>query len=365
MQIYDYREVGTTWPTKPLLVFLCNKKQQSKTRADGNSRTPEVDRKAPHHITNRRESRGQQYTSSNYNEYWTTIKNQMGQGEEVKVHSEPEIQIQERGEIFFFYRPKVNMEEARSSEDVQRLYMVLRPESGERPVEQKQSPDSVKEGSKAAAEAELASHSVHQGEGGGRGVQEVNIEKEALFRLMVIGKKSLPDPHQKGTPYWGFVEMVTAKIDDIRAALQGEEYDTSTRGRRHKAPSRAVGEGIYQQPQQGGGGYRGIQNKRKAVFPAHLQGLFGNKRFCPADPPDLLNYEGCEFLLISASDDIEEELGLELKSTKQKEGQKQGEEPANDDDQEDPFCSSSSSDLVKTFGEDAAPTSPLFEGTWA
>ena len=57
-------------------------------------------------------------------------------------------ELQERGEIFFFYRPKVNKEEAHSPDDVQRLYIVLRPESGEKPVEQKQCPDSGKEGAK-------------------------------------------------------------------------------------------------------------------------------------------------------------------------------------------------------------------------
>uniref|UniRef100_A0A2K1XNQ5 Uncharacterized protein n=1 Tax=Populus trichocarpa TaxID=3694 RepID=A0A2K1XNQ5_POPTR len=101
----------------------------------------------------------------------------MGQGEE------------ERGEIFFFYRPRVEKEEAHSPDDVQ-LYLVLRPESGERAVEEKQSPQSGKEGSK-------------------------------------------------------------------------KEYD--------------------------------------------LQGQFGHKKFVPADPPDMLIYEGCELLLISASDAIEEE----------------------------------------------------------
>lgn len=37
-------------------------------------------------------------------------------------------------------------------------------------------------------------------------------------------------------------------------------------------------------------------------------------RFVPCDPVDFLNYEGCEFLLISASDNIEEELGVDIKS---------------------------------------------------
>ncbi|KAH8487847.1 hypothetical protein H0E87_023789, partial [Populus deltoides] len=45
-----------------------------------------------------------------------------------------------------------------------------------------------------------------------------------------------------------------------------------------------------------------------------LQGQFGHKKFVPADPPDMLIYEGCELLLISASDAIEEELEMELKT---------------------------------------------------
>lgn len=90
-------------------------------------------------------------------------------------------------------------------------------------------------------------------------------------------------------------------------------------------------------------GFRGLQNKRKSDFPAHLQAQLGNTRFHPADPPDFLNYEGCEFLLIAASDDIEEELGLQLET----------------EGGSDPGCS----DLVSTFGE-SSRTTPLFEGTW-
>ncbi|KAK1577313.1 hypothetical protein Q3G72_020610 [Acer saccharum] len=223
-------------------------------------------------------------------------------------------------------------------------------------------------------------------------MQEVNIEKEPLLRFIVIGKKSLPDPSKKSRPYWGFVEMVTTKIQDVKAALGAEEYDTTTKGHRRNSPSRALGEGVYRilrhnpgkrmhthliyklefppedkenkpqeslnieregsfliqikNPDQHGGGsssqFRGLQNKRKAVFPAHLQGQFGHKRYCPADPPDFLNYEGCEFLLISASDDIEKELGLELET---------------EEGEADESCS----DLVKTFGETAS-TKPLLQG---
>lgn len=218
----------------------------------------------------------------------------------------------------------------------------------------------------------------------------MNIENEALLRFIIMGKKSLPDPGKKGRPYWGFVEMVTTKIDDVKNALKGDEYDTATRGHRHNPPARALAEGIYRilrhnpgkkvhthlvyklefpsenennDPQESlnieregsfliqiknpeyrnSSQYRGVQNKRKDLFPAHLQAVFGLHGYSPADPPDLLNYEGCEFLLISASDDIEEELGLEIKT----EG-----EPLE-----------SCSDLIKTFGETAS-TKPLLRGTW-
>ena len=33
----------------------------------------------------------------------------------------------------------------------------------------------------------------------------------------------------------------------------------------------------------------------------------------PSDPPDLLNYEGVEFILLSAHDNIDSELGNELR----------------------------------------------------
>ncbi|XP_075492930.1 uncharacterized protein LOC142530903 [Primulina tabacum] len=287
----------------------------------------------------------------------------MGQGEETKTRPDPNIEIQERGEIFFFCRPKVEKEEAHGPEEVQRLYLVLRPESGERPVECKQ------EGDKKDSPS------------GGHGSQEVNIEKQLLLRLIAMGRKTLPDTSKKSRPYWGFVEMVTTKIEDLKNALQGGEYDTATRGHRHKPDARAAaGAGVYrilrhkththlvyklEQPdeekeafniaseasfllqiknpdQQGSSsGFRGLQSKKKAAFPAHIQGLFGHRRFHSADPPDFLNYEGCEILLISASDDLDEELGLELK-TEQHE------------------CS----DLMDMLGDAGYPR-PLLEGTWA
>lgn len=171
-----------------------------------------------------------------------------------------------------------------------------------------------------------------------------------------------------------------------------EEYDTATRGRRHKPPARALGEDrilrhnpkkrmhthlvyklelpaenmekmapqeslniqregsfliqIKNPEQPGDSQFQGLQEKRRAAFPAHLQGQVGHRRYTAAEPPDFLNYEGCEFLLIAASDNIEAELGLELKTE--------------ECDQEERSCA----DLVRTFGE-IGSAKPLFEGTWA
>uniref|UniRef100_J3L9I0 Uncharacterized protein n=1 Tax=Oryza brachyantha TaxID=4533 RepID=J3L9I0_ORYBR len=71
----------------------------------------------------------------------------MGHGKEAKTRPDPRVDIQEKGEIFFFYRPKVGKHEARSPDDVQRMYVVLRPEAAAdgRAVEEKQAPDSGKE----------------------------------------------------------------------------------------------------------------------------------------------------------------------------------------------------------------------------
>lgn len=91
----------------------------------------------------------------------------MGQGKEAKTRPDPKVEIQEKGEIFFFYRPKVDKDEAHSPDDVQRMYIVLRPESGRgRSVEEKQAPDSGKEGSK---------HHRH-GDGGQGGSEEKGAE---------------------------------------------------------------------------------------------------------------------------------------------------------------------------------------------
>ena len=186
--------------------------------------------------------------------------------------------------------------------------------------------------------------------------------------------------------------------------LLAEEYSTATRGQRRRPAARALGEGVYRilrhesgggqgraphthlvyklelptrgdgepqealnvepeasflvqvknpDPASGGGGFRRLQSKRRAAFPAHLQAAFGSRQYAPADPPDLLNYEGCKLLLVAASDDVEEELGLEL------EGEVEEGEGGQGEEQRAAGCS----DLVKMFGE-VADVKPLLSGSW-
>ncbi|KAI4979831.1 hypothetical protein ZWY2020_016584 [Hordeum vulgare] len=338
----------------------------------------------------------------------------MGQGTETKTREDPKVEIQEKGEVFFFYRPKVGKEEAHSADDVQRMYVVLRPESApDRAVEEKQAPDSGKEGKKRKTRhGGDEKGPADGGNEGGHGKEEVNVEEKPLLRLIVMGKKSLPDPAKHGRPFWGYVDLVTTDVQDIKDALKGAEYETATRGKRHQSAARAMGEGVYRilkhegrggrphthlvyklelpsrvgdgdeggvgEPQEamnveqeasflvqiknpeqrgggGGGGFGGLQGKRKAAFPEHLQGRFGSNRYAPADPPDLLNYEGCELLLISASDDVEEELGLELQTETEEEAEKGGGEGGR--------AGAGCSDLVKMFGE-VADVKPLLSGSW-
>ncbi|KAE8714934.1 putative LRR receptor-like serine/threonine-protein kinase [Hibiscus syriacus] len=239
----------------------------------------------------------------------------MGHGQEHNIRDDAQVEIQEKGEIFFFYRPKVNKEEVHSVDDVQRLYIVLRPETGERAVEEKQDPHSGKEGAKSESDEEeepQTGSTTNQNEGG-QGCQKVNIEEEPLFRFIVMGRKTLPDPSKKSQSFWGFVELVTTKIEDVKDALKGEEYDTSSRGHRHIPPARAPKEEEEEnEPQESlnieregsfliqiknpskasNSEFKGLGNKRKAVFPAHLQGQLGKNKYHPADPPDFLNYEG-------------------------------------------------------------------------
>lgn len=51
------------------------------------------------------------------------------------------------------------------------------------------------------------------------------------FRLIIVGKKKLPDPvHEKHAPIWATVIFVGDNLHDLEEKLGGRTYETKTRG---------------------------------------------------------------------------------------------------------------------------------------
>jgi len=248
-----------------------------------------------------------------------------------------DVETLERGNIYFFYRPRVEQEDPQELGDVQNLYLVFSPHA------------------------------------------------ESKYRLGIIGRKRLPDPEAKRQRIWDFISEVEKQPKRIVKELQGEEYETKTRGTRHLPAARPAGEGVYrilrhndhthfayalELPDQPGqvqqeieieeqGNYvisvknpdkssppsAGLGKHGKAEYPKTLQGKFRDRRFIDVDPPRLLDYDGSEFVLISSSEDVKEDLGVEL----------------NPQDE-----SESTAEIFRDLRLEKSqqPLVPLFEGRW-
>src|SRR5258705_13410689 len=102
--------------------------------------------------------------------------------------------ILERGDLFFFYRPRVAADRVADLRDVQRFFLVLEPDGTE------------------------------------------------LFRRLVVGQKRLPDPssHERT---WAFVAEVAARPEEVRGAFERRGYDTKTGGGRRQPAGRGGGGG--------------------------------------------------------------------------------------------------------------------------
>ncbi len=233
--------------------------------------------------------------------------------------------ILERGDIFFFYRPADDNTPPDGLLDVNRFHLVLRPQDRE------------------------------------------------ILRYITIGKKKLPGDHDNPRN-WGFVDGVFSEAEDLRQALM----ETG------RATARPAGEGVYalvrqgrntvlayalELPEEPGEVQRtfhierqghftlviknpeapspsgiGLDEDRKAEFPEDLMARFGDRKWIGADPPEFLDHEGAELILI-AGDDNGVDLGIDL-------------EPQPEDEQ-----------TSEVFGKlhlerSERAVHPLFEGTW-
>ena len=212
--------------------------------------------------------------------------------------------ILERGDIYFLYRPRVEQQTADGLEDVQRFFVILSP----------------------------------------RG--------KSTYRLIVVGRKKLPEVETHRDRGWGFVGKVSHRPEDIEDDLDALTYSTRTRGERHLAPARPAGEGVYalvrhgdhthlafalELPERPGAVQRdlnipeegsyilavknpeqpappgvGLPEQEQPPLPSHLRERFAGRRFAPVDPPTFLDHEGVEIVFIGAGEDVSGELGVWL-----------------------------------------------------
>jgi hypothetical protein len=232
------------------------------------------------------------------------------------VKEEKESEVIEHGDIFFFYRPKVDTEEVQDIEDVQRFYMITSP----------------------MAEGKRQSN-------------------KNIYRLFLVGQKQLPEIVEgKSTSKernWALNTLTTSNADDIHKELLAAEYTTETRGKRRIAAAVPAGEGKYsivkhdghtelayllELPEVPGSTQREFEirkeasyivsvknpninvpsfaafsSNKKPKYPKHLMEKFGDRRWISIEDPDLINYENTQLLLIGArKKDVEEELGIDI-----------------------------------------------------
>ena len=125
-------------------------------------------------------------------------------------------EILEQGDIFFFYRPKVETADSqkpvRSIDDIRRFFMITAP-------------------------------TFREGSGKGKKAKDGKGASPALkYRLFVIGKKSLPEVRtteaRRSERYWAKVGGIFEKAEDLTHELLAPEY-------RKGDEARPVGEGKY------------------------------------------------------------------------------------------------------------------------
>lgn len=209
----------------------------------------------------------------------------------------------EHGNIYFLYRPKVEHEEVGGEGDVQRFYIVLSPQG------------------------------------------------KRVYRLLVIGRKRLPEINDGGERFWAFVDRIEDSPTKLRDEFEADSYRTKTRGERTVPPVRPAGEGVYalvdhdghthlayalelpkepnevqeafniapeasfvvsvKNPEKPSPRRAGLQPRQQADYPKRLMQKFRDRRFIAAEP-ELLDHQGAELMFIGAREDAERELDIRL-----------------------------------------------------
>ncbi|KAJ5124295.1 uncharacterized protein N7515_008120 [Penicillium bovifimosum] len=216
--------------------------------------------------------------------------------------------ILEKGFIYFFFRPRVNIEDPQSIGEVARSFFVLRP-------------------TPLGAEFDE-----NQG----------SVDKDASCRLMMLPKKKFPTSAKERD--MGFVEKAGKSMKELHENfIAGTTYQTSTRGERHTEDAKPYAEGVYaitstprashlayiltipaelgEVQQDFGLQQRGswiIQSKnpkfpgppmgqlpKTPEYPDSVLEKFGDLRWVPLQP-EFMNYPNAQFLMIG---EAQNELG--------------------------------------------------------
>jgi hypothetical protein len=242
--------------------------------------------------------------------------------EQQQQESRYEPKILEYGDIYFFYRPKVGSQEVKSIDDVRRFFMVTAPEE-------------ITTNTKRNGGKEKKTH-------------------RRLYRLFVIGKKSLPEIRKSearsSERYWARVGGIFERPEDLTKELLSDEF-------RKGDAARPVGEGKYaivehqnhaelayilELPKEPGEAQTELGIKKEASYivtvinpvkpipegypstdqspqyPDSIQKEFkDDENFIPLTRNlELVNYQNAQIILIGARegrDMIKKEVGIEIK----------------------------------------------------
>ena len=172
-------------------------------------------------------------------------------------------------------------------------------------------------------------------------VQEMLVElaDDDVVRVLEIGRKRLPDA-SSDSPNWGHVRAAGHSRDDVADLFDDATYRTQTQGERHQSATRVAAEGTWDLERRGrdthlvlelegqmddqllaelhlhpraryvlnvknprAAGDAGLDDEDRADLPDHLQEAFDGNRWAPADPVELLDHVGVEFVLVAAEPD--------------------------------------------------------------
>ncbi|KAG6892526.1 hypothetical protein C0992_000216, partial [Termitomyces sp. T32_za158] len=142
----------------------------------------------------------------------------------------------ERGHIYFFYRPRVQLSSADSLDDVRNTTMLFVPRPPRFSVHEEPS-SSAKP---AHDDADEDSGEMQLLEAGADAVPAPATPtpdgRKNDFRMVTIGKKHLPDPEVSGAgkgrrqTFWATVTAVGDDLHELGQTLGEKTYETKTRG---------------------------------------------------------------------------------------------------------------------------------------